>query len=254
MTDPRPSPASVAGAEEGTVAAVSRCVLRAGDTAWDFPARNAEAILAHWERRKAENPVLFDGVIHLMTAWSLAGGVFTASFQATDFKSYLYWRDMGFPASEGAVSAPRDCFGAALIRSSEGDVIFGRQRAGNINAGLLYPPGGFIDPRDVSASGALNIDASIWREIAEETGLGGAELRHVPGYKIAFASPLVSIAAEYRSHLAAGALRQRILDHLAADPDPELTDIVLVRSPEDLGDDTPAYAKLLLRDIASSGA
>lgn len=246
MTNSRLSAASLADFEEGTVVSVARCVLRAEDTAWDFPSRNAEAISTHWAASKAQNPAFFDGIIHLMTGCSLAHDVFSATFQATDFKTYLYWRDNGFPVS-GPRAGPRDCFGAALIRSSEGYALLGRQRAGNVNAGLVYPPGGFIDPRDVRADGAIDIDGSVWREIREETGLGAAELRSRPGYRIAFAGPLVSIAAEYRSHLAASALRERILDHIAADRDPELTDIIIAQGADDLGPDTPLYARLLLQ-------
>ena len=46
---------------------------------------------------------------------------------------------------------------------------------------------------------AIDIDASIAREIGEETGLDAAALTRVPGYRVTLAGPLVSIAAEFCS-------------------------------------------------------
>lgn len=240
---------STGGAEKGTIAAVARCDLRVTDEPWSFLEGSGPAIAALWATRRAENPLLFDGVIHLMTRHTLADGVFGGVFQKTDFKSYLFWRERGFPAPLCPEPRPSDCFGSALIRSAEGFVLLGRQRAGNLNGGLAYPPGGFIDARDVRGDGSIDIDASIWREIGEETGLGGAELSRVPGYRVVFAGPLAAIAVEYRSPLPAEALRRRVLAHIAADPRPELDDAVIVRRVEDIGPAMPEYAKLLLRAV-----
>src|SRR6202040_1822717 len=56
-------------------------------------------------------------------------------------------------------------------------------------------------------------DASIARELEEETGLGPAELKRRRGYIVTFAGALVSIAIEWQSALPADALRQPLLDH-----------------------------------------
>ncbi len=238
-------------AGEATVAPVARCDLRVTDGSWSFSARNGPAIAAHWAKRRAENPLLFDGVIHVMARHALADGVFGGVFQRTDFKSYLYWRDAGFPSPAPPEPSPRDCFGSALIRSAEGHVLLGRQRAGNLNGGLAYPPGGFIDARDIRGDGSIDIDASIWREIGEETGLGEAELSRVPGYRAVFAGPLAAIAAEYRSPLPLEDLRRRVLAHIAGEPDSELACAVIVREAADIEPATPEYAKALLRAVLS---
>lgn len=230
---------------EDRLAFAERCILHVRPGPWEFAQQHAAEILDHWLRRKAENPVLFNGVIHVLLDWALVDGTFQGAFCRTDFRSFLYWRDTGYRGSTAW-----DCFGSALLRSSEGHVLLGRQRPGNINAGLAYLPGGFIDPRDVDSDGAIHIDSSILREVSEETGLGSAELIRAPGYQLIVAGRLVSIVAELRSELVAGDLRQRILDHIAGDRNPELNDAVIVKSRHDITEDgMPHYTKVLLRAL-----
>ncbi|MEQ1719186.1 MAG: NUDIX hydrolase, partial [Hyphomicrobium sp.] len=126
-------------------------------------------------------------------------------------------------------------------------VVLGRQHAGHINAGLAYLPGGFIDGRDVAASGEIDIRASIARELAEETGLGPAEIMPDPGFLLTEVAAHVSFAVTYRSHFTADALAARIRAHIAADPDPELSDVVIVKGPDDIAHlAMPHYARVLV--------
>lgn len=222
-----------------------RCRLVVGDGTWAFADARQADIAAHWQRRTAESPTLFDGRIFLMERLRLAGETLEATFVETRFRNLLYWKDQGYPDD-----SVRDAFGSALIRSREGHVLLGRQAAGHINAGLAYLPGGFIDARDVAADGGIDIEASIAREIAEETGLEAAALARVPGYHVTLAGPLVSIAAEFRSDLTSAELAEAIRAHIAGDAEAELADVVVVRSASDLdGLAMPHFARLLLRAL-----
>jgi 8-oxo-dGTP pyrophosphatase MutT (NUDIX family) len=225
------------------VLAVEGCRLRVGAAQWRFATENATAVDALWTRRSAENSRLFNGVIHLLEDGWRAGARYEGRLVRTDFKSYLYWREAGFPQA-GA----RDAFGSALIRSAEGHIILGRQRQGYINAGLAYLPGGFIDPRDIGPDGVVDIDGSIARELGEETGLTvGEHLIAEPGYLLTFSGPLVSIARPFRSPLGSEALCRLVGDHIAADPEAELAALVVVRDRGDLaGLEMPSYAEVLL--------
>lgn len=226
----------------GRVVGVDRCDLRLTGERWAFADRHGSEIDAHWAQRKADNPAFFNGALHLMTRHVMEEGVFRAEFVRTDFKSFLYWRETGAPDRSVA-----DAFGSALLRSAEGHVLLGRQRPGNINGGLAYLPGGFIDARDVVEDGAIDIEASIVRELAEETGLEPAALERTPGFILTFLGPLVSIAAEFRSPLPVEELCAAISAHIAAEADPELAEMVVVRSARDLdGLDVAAYASVLL--------
>lgn len=227
------------------VVRVERCELRVAGDAWSYAQDNAAAIEAHWLRRSRENARLFNGGIFVMRAMSICDGALRARFSATDFKSYLHWRESGFPES-GA----RDGFGSALIRSREGHVLLGRQSPGNLNAGLAYLPGGFIDARDVAADGSIDIAGSIARELAEETGLDVALFERVPGFLVTSCGPLVSIAVELRSALDAQTLREAMLDGMARGGDSELAEAVVIRAARDADAAlVPPYARALLRFV-----
>jgi len=234
-------------AAEGRSIRIARCALCVGAQAWPFAEAHEREIAAHWKRAVAERPKLFDGTVYMLGAAALKQDAFCGTLLATDFKSFLYWRDHDFPDR-----SVRDAFGSAVIRSSEGHVLLGRQTSGNLNAGFAYPPGGFIDGRDVSG-GAVDIEASIARELCEETGLEPGELKRAPGYLLTSAGTSVSIAIEWRSPLAAEDLRERMLSHIRHQPAPELADVVIVSRPDEIDAGTmPAYARSLLSHLLSA--
>ncbi len=217
--------------------------LTVGDTPWPYAKNHREAIDAHWKLASAANANFFNGTIHVITALEMDATHVRARFMATEFKNFLYWRDEGFPAEAGV----RDGFGSALIRSREGHVILGRQRPGNINEGLAYLPGGFIDARDVGANGRIDIYASVARELREETGLGDGDLTRGDGILLVEAGAHVALAIPYVSRLGSAELRARIAAFITADPDPELAEAIVVTAVEDLeGLPMPHYARVLL--------
>ena len=223
---------------------VKRCRLAVEPGTWDFAERRACEIDSHWQRRVEELPGVFNGTVHLMRRHAIADGVLDGAFVRADFKSYLYWRDRGRPDC-GTV----DAFGSALIRSADGALMLGVQQKG-INAGLAYPPGGFIDNRDVASDGAIDIEASIVRELAEETGLTLADVERTEGFYATFTGRLLSIGIEFRSKLAARDLTSLIARHIAGEAEPELGRIVAVRSPADSAKIAmPRYAGLLAEEL-----
>jgi hypothetical protein len=227
---------------------VARCALRVGGDPWPFAEQRRAEIATHWLRTSAERPKLFDGTVYMLRDGALEGDGFRGTYTCTDFKSFLYWRDSGYPDP-----SMHDSFGSAVVRSAEGHVLLGRQTSGNVNAGLAYPPGGFIDSRDVGADGVIDIDASIARELTEETGLDPLELVREAGYLLTRAGPLVSIGIEWRSALPAVTLRDRVVGHVHRQAVPELADIVIVRSAGEIDETTtPRYAQALLRALLTA--
>ncbi len=214
---------------------------------WDWSLHNRNSIAAHWHKARIERPKLFDGILYLMDNYEIEGGVLSGALFPVDFKSFLYWKDVGFPDC-----GVHDAFGSSVIRSAEGYVLLGRQSEGNLNSGLAYPPSGMIDDDDVRGS-EIDIDASIARELAEETGLEAHELHRVPGFVVMSQPPLLPIAIEWRSGLAAEELRERMLAHVRREPEPELEDVVIARSVTDLERlNVQDYAIPLLRTIMSA--
>lgn len=214
---------------------------------WPLVVDEAGAIEECWARALARNPSYFNGCIHLMRGGELSASRLKADLFPADFKSYLYWRESGF--TDHSV---RDAFGSGLIRSREGHVILGRQREGNVNSGLTYLPGGFIDGRDVVADAAtgrqsIAISKSILREVEEETGLKPDELDMTPGFYVTFTGPQISLAREVVSKETSADLKTKIMSFVTRDPMSELTDIIVVRGRSDFEDlAMPPYAKALL--------
>ncbi len=202
---------------------LASCSFAVADWAWPWA---AEARRCHRARLGASARI--GAATFRWTRLSVAragidGATLTGTLFKTDFRRFLYWRDRR--AEEKGVC---EVFGASLIRSAEGHVLLGRQGPGQLNSGRVYPPSGLIDGDDLR-DGAIDIDASIARELAEETGLAPGSLERVPGYIAAVSGWQVAVAIEWRSPLAAEALRQRILGFIEAEAEPELDDIVIVR-------------------------
>jgi 8-oxo-dGTP pyrophosphatase MutT (NUDIX family) len=210
---------------------------------WSFAAQHAAEIDVHWKRRSADNPNFFNGTLYVLADYSISPhGVLDGRFLRTDFKSFLYWREAGFPHS-----GVRDAFGSGVIRSADGLVLLGRQREGHLNSGLCYLPGGFIDARDVRADGTIDIDGSVAREIAEETGLDPATLTRPGGYLVTITGSLLSIAVLWTSDLPASALADQARRHIASDPESELADVLFVAPGEEHAHlDIPHFARALL--------
>jgi 8-oxo-dGTP pyrophosphatase MutT (NUDIX family) len=223
---------------------LASCSFAVADWAWPWAAERADAIAHDWVRRRALVPQLFDGTVYLLREYAIDGAALTGTLFSTDFKSFLYWRDHRAEA-KGVFEA----FGASLIRSADGHVLLGRQGPGQLNSGRVYPPSGLIDGDDLRG-GAIDIDASIARELAEETGLALGSLERVPGYIAAVSGWQVAVAIEWRSPLAAEALQQRILSFIKAEARPELDDIVIVRKRADIDARAmPGHAQALLRTL-----
>lgn len=104
---------------------IAKCVLGLSSEPWDFSRQNAEAIDAHWERTQVERPKLFNGIVHVLGSWRVEGRTLSGTFLRTDFKSFLYWRETGFPDA-----GVKDAFGTSLVRSADGAVLLGRQTEG----------------------------------------------------------------------------------------------------------------------------
>jgi 8-oxo-dGTP pyrophosphatase MutT (NUDIX family) len=226
------------------------CDLTVSSEPWTFAIENAAAIDAHWQRRRLDNPSYFNGRIYMLARHTIAGSVFSGTLLPVDFKAFLYWKENGHPDTTVC-----DVFGSALIRSGDGAILLGRQRAGNLNAGLVYLPGGFIDPRDVDGAGCVDIRASVLREVEEETGLLARTLAVSDGYLITTVGPQVSIAVELVGDGDAVQMMAFMRDAVAHEAEPELDGIVAVRAIGDLEPlPIPEYARVLLGHVLTRSA
>lgn len=224
---------------------MSSCRLLVADLPWPFATTHAAAIDAHWTARIADTPSFFNGTVLTLADERESDGRYDATLRPIAFKEFLYWRDSGCP--EAGI---RDVFGSAIVRTADGALMMARQRAGNLNAGLTYFPGGFIDLRDISEDGTVDIEANIRRELAEETGLTSKDLIRAPGIVLTKTGAQISIGVELHSPLDAAALADRISSFIAADASSELEEAVFVRSLDDLQRHAvPDYALLIAQGV-----
>ena len=168
---------------------------------------------------------MFDGTVISCRAMRCKDGALDGTFVRTDFKSFLYWREHGY-----ADGPTRDAFGASLIRSSDGYVLLGRaeRRQSQLRARLSAERHSSMRPTTY-APAAVDIDASIARELEEETGLTPADLERRPGY----VADVRRAARLDRDRMAQpAAARTRCAAHprpRRAPAEPELADVVIVR-------------------------
>jgi NUDIX domain len=203
--------------------------LTARGQIWHPPAHDRTAVEEHWLHRSAENPTLFNGIVYVLTDWRIERDVMKGVLAPINFKDFLYWSDQG-KRDTGFL----DCHGSAILTSKEGHVLLGQAAGHTLSGGMSSFVSGFIDRRDVLGCGTVDIDGSTLRELEEETGLTPELFDRVPGYRVTQDGPVLSIGIEYRARLSAQALRARILAAMKLEAEPELSEVHVVRSTEDL--------------------
>lgn len=193
----------------------------------EWEARCRAAIDAQWVDQTARNPALWDGRTHFAVSGAADNGTFRAICRPARFSTLLYWRHQGHPEV-----GFRTIFGVVILSTVDGAVLLGRMRPETANAGRLYLPGGGFDENDVTGH---RIDAAdgIARECREETGLSSPHVEWARDYVVYEDDIRIAVGQIARLPWDADESRDRILQHIADSPDPELSDIVIIRSGED---------------------
>lgn len=224
---------------------IDRLRLTTTDTPWPFATDNRAAIADHFERRRNGNPAFFDGQVFVLRQLSREPDAIAGTFSLERFSAFLFLRD-----GAGSDSTVLDGFATALVRSAEGHVLAGRAAPGTLNAGRVYLPGGFIDARDRRPDGTIDIDASVARELVEETGLTATELTRIPGYIVARHGRHCCFAIEYRSPLPAAALRDHVCRSFAVATDGELAEVLTIGNRDELAShDVLDHAHFLITHV-----
>ncbi|GGB36123.1 hypothetical protein GCM10011316_05340 [Roseibium aquae] len=222
------------------VYALKRISLAKTERPWAFEAANAAEIDAYFAGLQKQNPALWNGRTLKLVAFSFEDGVFTGTCAETSFAAFLAWRDWGAPDLSS-----RNLFGSAVIRSRDGALLYGRMSASTANPGLIYPPGGGLDLDDVRPDGSIDIERSLLRELAEETGLAAAEVSPGDAY-IVFDGPRIACARVLNVDADAVPLRERIMRFSISTHEQELSEVRIMRHPRDLQDrDVVPFARVL---------
>ncbi len=198
-------------------------------------AERAEEIAAAWRAALDRRPKMFDGRILLADRVALEGETLEVDFREAAFSTLVWLRGEG--ASEAQLF---NVFGAAAVISRDGAALLGRMAPHTANAGQVYFPCGTPDLGDVSGP-TVDLEGSIARELAEETGLAPPLVRPTEQAVVVFDGPLVGLIRRFESDLDAGELEARALAHLTTERDPELDRIIMARPATQLGEAAPRF-------------
>src|SRR5215216_189394 len=224
---------------------VERLELRFAPRPWRFAQERRAEIDAYFATARRTMPDLWNGRVMLLHEWALADGAFKGGYFETDFASMLAWRDWDFPDA-----SVRNCFAQGALRSADGAFLLGVMAAHTANAGKIYFPSGTPDPHDINGE-MIDLDSSVMRELAEETGLTADDVEPRPGWRAVFAGPRIGMMKVLQSAEPATQLGARIRDYLARQQRPELADIHIVRGPADLDPMMPSFIPAFLQQMWS---
>jgi hypothetical protein len=228
---------------DGKVFPIDRLECTVAPWLWRFTRDRRAEIDAFFAQQQSDNPTLWNGRLLLMNDMEITERVMRASFFETDYASLLAgiaWRAIGQEVLA--------CFANAALLSSDQVFIAGLMADYTRNAGMICFPSGSPEPADV-VDGRIDFDASVRRELDEETGLNGDELDWNSGWYGVRVDQRFALFKIARAKDTAAVLRERILANLATQTRPEFIDINLVRSLNDLHPAMPVWMTAFLEFI-----
>jgi 8-oxo-dGTP pyrophosphatase MutT (NUDIX family) len=207
---------------------------------WPFARERRADIEAHFEEQRRALPALFNGRVLLGRDPLFADGRLSALYFETDFANLLAWRDWGFPDR-----SVFNGFGMGALRAADGAFVLGVMGGQTANAGRVYFPAGTPDLEDVS-DGRLDLAANVAREVEEETGLSPSDYQAGAHWDCVVTGATIAMMRVLAVASEGEALQSRIEANLAAQTDPELSAIRLVRNKGDLTAAMPRFVTAFL--------
>jgi 8-oxo-dGTP pyrophosphatase MutT (NUDIX family) len=224
--------------------------FRLGPGIWDFARDRAGEISAHWRKRKAQVPQLFNGRVLMLGAHEYVNHgdarVLTGQFLEADFADFLAWREFGFPASNAC-----NGFSMAALRGADGGFLVGEMAAHTASAGAIYFPAGTPDRQDLDGD-VVDLEASARRELFEETGVGAEEAEIAPGWWVVHSQGRVACLKMMRLRQSTEAAKTRINLGLAEDPKAEFSRMHVIREESDFTDRVTEFVRVFIRYVWAS--
>ena len=228
------------GMTDISVVPIDRLELTYAPWKWSFADERRDEIDTHFAALRRKTPELWNGRVLMLRAFAIADRVFGGSYFETDFASFLAWRDWDFPDP-----AVMNCFAMGALRGSDGGFVLGEMAPHTANAGKIYFPAGTPEPEDIVGDG-VDLNGSLLREVAEETGLTPQDFVPEPGWFTVLAGPRIAQMKILNASMPAAELRARILAHLAQERQPELAAVHIAHGPADIDPAMPDFVAAFL--------
>ena len=229
------------------ISPVARIEAACAPSHWAWAEGNRAAIAAHWTAQVAEKPKTFNGRVLLVSDMAVEDGVCRATYFETDFADFIAWRNLGYPDSSIA-----NGFAMGALQGSDGAFICGVMGADTVNEGRVYFPSGTPDLSDLRADLSVDLATSVIRELEEETGLGPGEYDILDRWIVVSHWPAIAFLRPITFAEPAAAVAQRIRANIAGQKDPELSDVRVVRGPQDIDAKAmPLYLQSYFRTVFS---
>ncbi len=224
---------------------ISRVEARISPYEWAFARENVAKIADHWKKLIAAKPAMFNGQVLLQHRGEVVDGVFQADYFATDYASFIAWHHMDFPGER-----LRNGFAMAALEANDGAFLLGIMGNHTANAGKIYFAAGTPDLDDVLADGTVDLAGSTLRELEEETGLLPAEITAHDEWAVVLGPVRAAFMRRATLDIPAEFARELMLKRISEQPEPELSDIYIVRTVDDI--DTvrmPIFQQAYLRHM-----
>jgi 8-oxo-dGTP pyrophosphatase MutT (NUDIX family) len=230
-----------------TLTRVDALDLAYADQLWAFTRERAAEIEANWLQRVAATPALFNGPVLLLRERGIATEpngqrVFRATFFETDYKSFLGFRDFGFPDP-----SVRNGFAMAALRTSDGAYLLGEMGPQTAIAGQVQFPAGTPDPSDRRGN-KVDLEASALRELEEETSIRADQVTVMPGWTLVTVGARIAFMKEMRIDVSAPSVLLHVSQFLASEAAPEFSRVFTVRKGADIADmNVPGFVRAYLQ-------
>jgi len=217
-----------AGIVDGTIVELAGLEARIEPHDWVFARERGADIAAHWAKINAGKPAMFDGKVMLQHRAAIENGVFRAGYFETNYSTFMSWRDFGHPGP-----IVRNGFAMAALRAADGAFLCGVMGLHTANPGKVYFAAGTPDREDARPDGTLDLAGSVTRELGEETGLTLAEIEVEESWTAVIMPGRIAFMRPVSVPLPAQEARALMVSRIAAQAEPELSDIVIIRGPAD---------------------
>lgn len=193
---------------------------------WPFANDRAKEIDAYWARLVSRNSRHYNGRVLLMRDVSVVAATSGRRLEGrcfvAEYKAFLAWRDFGFPDRTIC-----NAFAMAALRSADGAFLLGEMGQTTANAGQIYFPAGTPEPADLVGR-RVDLEASVRRELQEETGIGADEIAFGEGWSVVFQGQRIACMKTARSAHSATELVARGAAFIASEKQPELARLIAV--------------------------